>query len=56
MTPHDPLADFGLLLRSRYGLVLIETADEDRVESLIRHVADAASLPPSVGRFAFVAG
>ena len=45
MSTHDPFADFELLLRSRYGLILIQTAEEDRAESLIRHVADAASLP-----------
>jgi SpoVK/Ycf46/Vps4 family AAA+-type ATPase len=36
----DPLRDIELLVRSRHGLLLIETVDEERVASLLRHVAD----------------
>ncbi len=41
----DPLADLELLLRARYGLVVLETEEEDRAGSLLRHLADALELP-----------
>jgi len=45
MTRHDPLHDIELLIRSRYGLVVIETAEDDRAETLLRLAADHVSLP-----------
>lgn len=45
MSSPDPLRDFELLLRSRYGLIAIETVEEDRVEALACHVADRLDLP-----------
>jgi MoxR-like ATPase len=39
-TPPDPLRDLELLIRSRYGLILLATDEEDRAELLLRHVAD----------------
>ncbi len=33
------------LIRSRYGLILLETVEEDRAETLIRHLADRINLP-----------
>lgn len=45
MSAPDPLRDFELLLRSRYGLIAIETVEEDRVLTLTRHVADRLDLP-----------
>lgn len=41
----DPLADLELLLKARYGLVLLETAEEERAATLLRHLADALELP-----------
>jgi hypothetical protein len=42
---NDPLHDLDLLLRSRYALVVLETAEEDRAESLLLHLADRLELP-----------
>lgn len=41
----DPLHDLDLLLRSRYSIVVLETAEEDRAESLLMHLADRLDLP-----------
>ncbi|MDP2528990.1 MAG: AAA family ATPase [Candidatus Palauibacterales bacterium] len=41
----DPLADLELLLKARYGLVVLETDEEGRAGSLLRHLADAVDLP-----------
>jgi SpoVK/Ycf46/Vps4 family AAA+-type ATPase len=45
MTKADPLHDLELLLRSRYGLIVIDTAEEDRAETIVRLAADRVSLP-----------
>ncbi len=45
MPRHDPVHDLELLIRSRYGLIVIETAEDDRAETLLRLVADHVSLP-----------
>jgi MoxR-like ATPase len=45
MAKPDPLRDLELLLRSRYGLIVIDTPEEDRAETLVRLVADHVSLP-----------
>ncbi len=42
---HDPLRDLELLIRSRYGLIVIDTVEEDRAETLLRLVADRLSMP-----------
>jgi len=41
----DPLHDLDLLLRSRYPIVLLETNEEDRAETLLRHLADRLHIP-----------
>ncbi len=41
----DPLHDLELLLRSRYSMVVLETAEEDRAESLLMHLADRLDVP-----------
>ncbi len=43
--PRDVVKDMELLLRSRYGLLLIRSDEEDRVEGLLRHLADALAIP-----------
>ncbi len=43
--PKDALADLELLLRARYGLIYLETSEEDRAAGLLRHLADAMKLP-----------
>jgi SpoVK/Ycf46/Vps4 family AAA+-type ATPase len=45
MTKNDPLHDLELLIRSRYGLIVIETAEDDRAETMLRLAADHVSLP-----------
>jgi len=45
MTRNDPLHDLELLIRSRYGLIVIETAEDDRAETLLRLAADRETLP-----------
>ncbi|MCI0432375.1 MAG: AAA family ATPase [Gemmatimonadetes bacterium] len=42
---HDPLRDLELLIRSRYGLIVVDTPEEDRAETLLRLVADHLSMP-----------
>ncbi|HKK07375.1 MAG TPA: AAA family ATPase, partial [Gemmatimonadota bacterium] len=41
----EPLSDLELLLKARYGLVLLDTREEDRAGTLLRHLADALDLP-----------
>jgi hypothetical protein len=41
----DSLRDAELLIRSRYGLLVVETAEEERAEALFRHLADRMRLP-----------
>jgi len=41
----DPLHDLDLLLRSRYGLIHLDTSEEDRAEALLSHLADSLGLP-----------
>lgn len=43
--PQDALHDLELLFRARHGLVHLETAEEDRAEGLLAHVADRLGLP-----------
>jgi SpoVK/Ycf46/Vps4 family AAA+-type ATPase len=45
MERKDPLHDIELLIRSRHGLVVIDTAEEERAEVLLRHVADRLGMP-----------
>ncbi|MGH7466965.1 MAG: AAA family ATPase [Longimicrobiales bacterium] len=45
MERKDPLRDIELLVRSRHGLIVIDTAEEDRAELLLRHLADRSSMP-----------
>lgn len=44
MSRHDPLHDIELLIRSRYGLLVIQTAEDERAETLLRLVADRLGL------------
>src|SRR5512134_281972 len=39
------LDELKLMVRSRYGLVVIPSADEDRIEGLLRLLADHMNLP-----------
>ena len=41
----DLIKELTLLIRSRYGLICLETMEEERAESLLRHLADFMSLP-----------
>lgn len=41
----DVLKELKLLIRARYGLIWLETAEEDRAESLVRYLADDMQLP-----------
>ncbi len=50
MTDHDPLHDFQLLIRSRYGVLLVETPEEDRAEALAERAAWQLQLPLFVWR------
>jgi SpoVK/Ycf46/Vps4 family AAA+-type ATPase len=40
----DPLRDLELLVRSRHGLILVDTPEDERVATLLRHSADALGL------------
>jgi SpoVK/Ycf46/Vps4 family AAA+-type ATPase len=45
MLASDALADLELLIRSRYGLIHIDTVEEERAALLLRHVSDRLTLP-----------
>lgn len=45
MSSTDPLRDIELLVRSRHGLIVIDTPEEERATTLLRHVADRVTLP-----------
>ena len=47
---HDPLDDLDLLIRSRYGALLIDTAEEDRAEALVERAAERMQLALFVWR------
>lgn len=42
---HDPLKDLELLIRSRYGLIIMDSAELARVETITRLVADRLGIP-----------
>jgi len=44
-TGQDPLRDLELLIRSRYGLIVVDTVEDERAETLLRLVADRLSMP-----------
>ena len=41
----DPLDELALLVRSNHGLVVLETPEEERAESLLIHLADRLGVP-----------
>jgi SpoVK/Ycf46/Vps4 family AAA+-type ATPase len=43
--PKDALHDLELLFRARHGLIHLDTAEEDRAEGLLAHVADRLGIP-----------
>ena len=45
MAATEPLHDLELLIRSRHGLIVIDSDEEERVATLLRLVADRLSLP-----------
>ncbi|HSH46904.1 MAG TPA: AAA family ATPase [Longimicrobiales bacterium] len=45
MNAPDPLDELALLVRSNHGLAVLATAEEDRAESLLRHLADRLNVP-----------
>jgi SpoVK/Ycf46/Vps4 family AAA+-type ATPase len=45
MLASEAFADLELLIRSRYGLIHIDTVEEERAQLLLRHVADRLTLP-----------
>ena len=45
MSTTDPLLDLELLIKSRYGLIHIDSLEEERVEALLRHVSDRLTIP-----------
>jgi AAA+ superfamily predicted ATPase len=40
----DPIADMELLVKSRYGLIVIDSVEEERIATLLRLLADRMSL------------
>ncbi|MFW6202399.1 MAG: AAA family ATPase [Gemmatimonadota bacterium] len=45
MPTTDLVHDIEVLVRARYGLIVLPTSDEARADALLAHVADAAGLP-----------
>jgi len=43
--PKDALNDIELLVRSRYGLIYLDTPEEDRANGLLAHIADRLGVP-----------
>jgi hypothetical protein len=41
----DPVDELALLVRSRHGLAVLPVDDEDRAESILRHLADRLGVP-----------
>jgi len=41
----DLIKELKLLIRSRYGLICLDTEEEERAESLLKHLADHMKLP-----------
>ncbi len=44
METSDPLRDVELLVRSRHGLVVVDTVEEERATTLLRHLADRMTM------------
>lgn len=42
--PFDPLVELGILVRSRYGIIILDTPDHDRADAIIRQAATQLSL------------
>ena len=47
MPSQDVLRDLQLLFQSRYGIIHVDTEEEERALSLLHHVADRISIPLS---------
>lgn len=45
MNERDPLKDIELLIRSRYCIIFLDTVEEERAETLLKHLADHLRLP-----------
>ena len=45
MARTDPLKDIELLIRSRHGVIVIDTLEEERVSTLLQHLADSMNMP-----------
>jgi SpoVK/Ycf46/Vps4 family AAA+-type ATPase len=45
MHADDPLRDLELLMKSRHGLIIIDTVEEERATTLLRHLSDRMQLP-----------
>ncbi len=45
MTPQDVVRDLQLLLQSRYGLIHVDTEEDDRALSLLQHVGERIKVP-----------
>lgn len=45
MLANEALADLELLIRSRYGIIHVDSVEEERTEMLLRHLSDRMSLP-----------
>ncbi|HEX3034175.1 MAG TPA: AAA family ATPase [Thermodesulfobacteriota bacterium] len=45
MNEKDPLKDLKLLIHSRYCIIFLDTAEEERAEALLKHLADSLRLP-----------
>jgi AAA+ superfamily predicted ATPase len=45
MKNREPLKELELLIRSRYCVIFIETLEEDRLTTLIKHLADHLRIP-----------
>src|SRR5688572_6657144 len=45
MARRDPLKDIELLIRSRHGVVVIDTDEEERAATLLQHLADSMEMP-----------
>ena len=44
MTAHNAVDEIEMLVRSRHGLIIVDSIEDDRVEEVLRHVASRLSL------------
>ncbi|MEO5509397.1 MAG: hypothetical protein ABIS27_02120, partial [Longimicrobiales bacterium] len=45
MNRNDPVADLEVLIRSRYGIIHVDTLEDERVQAIMRLASDRLTVP-----------